>query len=140
MNKALAIGLAIAALGVSAAEAGSIWHRRARSIEVLPPSDVLTTVRELDLAPDSEVVRRGPYYVLHAVDLRGVEQRIVADAQFGDILSIMPGVPYDYVPYYVRAPRIIHVPDAVKRHSGAAPSDVPEQAAIAPAKILSRDE
>jgi hypothetical protein len=157
MKRVLTIGLAIAAAGVSfsSVEAGSLRHERVSAAAVLPASDILSTVREMGFAPNSEVVRRGPYYVLHAVDLRGVELRIVADAQFGDILWVMPAWPYYYVPYYVRAPHIIHIPDEVKprKHSEAAPSpksaakkdtglakDAPEQAAIAPAKVLSTDE
>ena len=64
----------------------------------------------MGLAPNSEVLRRGPYYVLHALDTYGVELRVVADAHFGDILSVLPAQPYSLAPDYVRAPRIIHVP------------------------------
>jgi hypothetical protein len=155
MKRALSIGLAIVAAGVclASAEAGSLMQGRVRAAGLLPASDIITTVREMNFAPDGEVVRRGPYYVLHAVDLRGVELRIFADAQFGDILAVMPAWPYYYVPYYVRAPHIIHIPDEVKprKQSEAAPApksaakkdtakQAPEQAAIAPAKVLSTDE
>ena len=132
--------------------------------ELLPASDILTTVREMGFAPNTQVVRRGPYYVLHAVDLRGIELRIVADAQFGDILLVEPAWPYNYTPYYVRAPHIIHVPppaaakprkrseaaplqperaakpDAKRGTAAATAKDAPVKSAATPLKALPKDE
>ena len=51
---------------------------------------------------------------------------MVADAHFGDILSVRPAQPYSLAPDYVRAPRIIHVPQpddepsAIPHDDGAA--------------------
>jgi hypothetical protein len=56
--------------------------------------------------PTTQALRRGPYYVLHAVNARGLEVRVVTDAQLGDIISISPLV----LPRYDSGPRIIHVP------------------------------
>jgi len=80
--------------------------------DVLPASEILATVRSMGLGPTGVLRRRGPFYVLHAYDPRGVEVRVVADAQFGDILSVTParGLVDFYVPAYIRGPRIIHVP------------------------------
>ncbi len=52
--------------------------------------DILAAVRYFGLDPEGPVVRRGGYYVLHAFDGTGVELRVVADAQFGDILFMGP--------------------------------------------------
>jgi len=55
-------------------------------------------------------IRRGAYYVLHAISAEGIELRVVADAQLDDILSIEVARPLiAYTPYYVRAPHVIHV-------------------------------
>ncbi len=104
LKKLLTIGLAgvavVATLTMAAAH------------DVLPPAEILATVRSMGLGPTGELRRRGPFYVLHAYDPRGLEVRVVADAQFGDILSITPArelVDF-YVPAYIRGPRIIHVP------------------------------
>jgi hypothetical protein len=131
VKRGLIIGLAIAAAGVSFSYVGarslksepayyrgepavyvagrSLRDESARTA-VRPASEIVATVREMGLAPNSEVLRRGPYYVLHALDTDGVELRVVADAHFGDILSVRPAQPYSLAPDYVRAPRIIHVP------------------------------
>lgn len=57
--------------------------------------------------------------MLHALDTRGVELHVVADAYFGDILSVWPVRPDSTAPDYVRVPRIIHVPQpgAAKKKS-----------------------
>ncbi|MGH6665691.1 MAG: hypothetical protein ACREB2_12435 [Pseudolabrys sp.] len=80
--------------------------------DVLAPAEILATVRSMGLGPTGALHRRGPFYVLHAYDARGLELRVVADAQFGDIVSITPAreLVNFYVPGYVRGPRIIHVP------------------------------
>ena len=78
--------------------------------ELLPPAEIVASLRELGLAPTMQPIRRGAYYVLHAISADGIELRVVADAQLGDILSIEVARPLvAYTPYYVRAPHIIHV-------------------------------
>ena len=139
VKRGLTIGLAIAAAGItySYVSARSFKSEPARA-ELRPASEIVDTVREMGLAPNSEVLRRGPYYVLHAIDTDGVELRVVADAHFGDILSVLPAQPYSLAPDYVRAPRIIHVPQPDDeqsdiRHDGAASSaakDTPPQRAV----------
>ena len=64
----------------------------APSIGILPPPDILESVRYLGLDPTGEPVRRGAYYVLHAYDRAGIELRVVADAQFGDVLFMAPAL------------------------------------------------
>ncbi|HZP71262.1 MAG TPA: hypothetical protein VFB29_15085 [Pseudolabrys sp.] len=79
-------------------------------IGILPPSTILAGVRYVGLDPVGEPVRRGAYYVLHAFDGSGVELRVVADAQFGDILFMGPALNAALTPPYVRAAKIIQIP------------------------------
>lgn len=114
MNKTVTIVLAVAALAASLplVVAGSFNNEPVTAADALPAYEIVTTVRAMGLNPISDAVRRGPYYVLHAYDPAGVELRVVADAQFGDILSVTPAHALEgaYAPSYERGPRIIHVP------------------------------
>jgi hypothetical protein len=110
------VGLAaLAALMV----AGSVVSTSARAespalngphIGILPPSEILASVRYVGLDPTGEPVRRGAYYVLHAFDNTGVELRVVVDAQFGDVLFMAPALNAALAPPYVRAAKIIQIP------------------------------
>ena len=95
--------------------AGSFKHEQATAADALPAYEIVTTVRAMGLNPISDPVRRGPYYVLHAYDPSGIEVRVVADAQFGDILYIAPARALNtaYAPRYQRGPRIIHIPQPI---------------------------
>jgi hypothetical protein len=57
-----------------------------------PPYEVLTIVRSTGLEPLSRPVRHGPDYVLHAVDRRDREVRVIVDARSGRIVSVTPVV------------------------------------------------
>jgi hypothetical protein len=111
-------GVALVA-SLSAAAAGSIKPESATAIDTLPASEIVTTMLSVGLSPTTKPLRREYYYVMHAYDPLGVEMLVVADAQLGDILSVTP-VLVGYAAYYVRAPRIIHVPehDESLEHSG----------------------
>lgn len=113
MKRGLTIGLAIAALGTTASfvTADSSLREPVTAADAVPAYQILTTLREMGLDPNTQPVRRGPYYVLHALDPRGLELRVVADAHFGDVISITPARP-SYAVNYDRGPRIIHVPQA----------------------------
>jgi hypothetical protein len=93
--------------------------------DAMPAYEIVTRVREMALEPASRPVRRGSYYVLHAYDRRGVEMRVVADAQLGDILSVAPVRPVAYAPLR-GGPRIIHVPGPEDEQATAEPSDDPD--------------
>ena len=124
----LTIGWAGAALAATLLFAGAGSH----AVEptpiavVLPSGDILANLRQMGLNPIGEPVLRGPYYVMHAYDPRGIEMRVVADAQFGDILSVLPARPLNavFAPQYERGPRIIHVPPRGE-HGDDATSDAP---------------
>ena len=123
MKKALTIAVAGAALAatLSFVAAGGSKREPVTEVDALPATEIVATVRAMGLDPIGEPVWRGPYYVLHATDSRGIEMRVVADAQFGDILSVVPARPLDttYVPRYERGPRIIHVPQGDVRDNRA---------------------
>jgi len=118
----LALCLTLAAFGSAlsspvAAEPARQRVAQAIGADVLPAFEILTIVRSMGFDPISHPQRRGPYYVLNAVDTRGIEMRIVADARVGEVVSVMPAPP---PAMYDSGPRIIHVP----QHSvGALPDD-----------------
>lgn len=125
MRKKLTIGVIVTALAVTVSFVAAGPYQRVTAAEMLSASDILTSVRLLGLAPTTRVFRHGPYYVLHAIDPRGTELRVVADAALGDIVSVTP----IFAPRFDAGPRIIHVPqpgergDADDRDDEAAPPD-----------------
>ncbi len=110
MKKSLAICAALALLGSGAAGtaaaqavyvgsgytgsgyAGSGYVGSGPSDLVLPPYEIMSIVRSTGLAPLTRPMRRGPYYVLVAVDRAGRQMRVVVDAQLGDIVNMRPAV------------------------------------------------
>ncbi|MGN6462300.1 MAG: hypothetical protein ACTHLY_13990, partial [Pseudolabrys sp.] len=61
-------------------------------------------------------MRQGAYYLVRARDPRGIESRVVIEADSGRIVSATPTTtvvrPPDYSPYYDANPRIISIPQA----------------------------
>jgi hypothetical protein len=114
VKKGLTFALAIA--GLAAISAGpAIAGQPYETVRpaVYPADEILQVVRYMGYNPSSPALRRGAYYVLHAFDPRGVEMRIVADAELGDILLIEPAFVLNqiYPPSYFSGPLIIHVPE-----------------------------
>ncbi|HVZ51071.1 MAG TPA: hypothetical protein VG986_03835 [Pseudolabrys sp.] len=109
----------------------------APAVAMLAGADILASLRQIGLNPIGEPVLRGPYYVMHAYDPRGIEMRVVVDAQFGDVLSVSPARPLNtvYAPQYERAPRIIHVPPRTGPDSGATSDD-----SVPPASVEDDDD
>jgi hypothetical protein len=63
----------------------------------LPPFEIIRIVRASGFTPVSRPVRRGPYYVLLAIDRGGRDMRVAVDARLGEIVNLRPavaGVPY----------------------------------------------
>ena len=126
MKKLLTIVLAWASLALmfTFVAAGSLRgnpnNEAVTDADALPAYEIATTVRSMGLRPNDEPVRRGPYYVLQATDARGTALRVVADAKFGDILSVTPAQSAA-TPQYQRGPRIIHVPQAGVRDTRESP-------------------
>jgi hypothetical protein len=144
MKKALTIVVAGAALAatLSFVAAGASKREPVQETDALPAYEIVATVRAHGLAPIGELALRWPYYVLHANDPRGIEVRVVVDAQFGDILSVAPARPLAtaYTPRYERGARIIQVPQAGERDEPAATNDdaAEEVAPPAPRRVTPR--
>jgi hypothetical protein len=56
----------------------------------LPPSEITTSVRSMGLQPITAPVLRGARYVLRAIDRRGTEVTVAANAQNGRVLFVRP--------------------------------------------------
>ena len=56
----------------------------------LPPHEILSILRSTGLDPLGQPVRRGPNYVLRAIDDNDREVRVVVSARSGDVLSVTP--------------------------------------------------
>jgi hypothetical protein len=120
LKKRLTIGVIVTALAatMSFVAAGPYARERAAAA-ALPPEEIVAAVQSLGLVPTTRALRRGHYYVLHALDRRGTELRVVADAELGDIVAVTP----IYIPRYDAGPRIIHVPQPGERSERANDSD-----------------
>lgn len=147
MKTALTIALAGVALAatLSLVPADSTEPAKTLATSVLPADEILTAMRSMGLDPIGRPLRRGHYYVMHAYDPYGVEVRVVADAQLGDIVSVSPARALNniYAPRYEHAPRIIHVPQRGEsdEHTGSLDRHPPDAAgyddderAVAPAR------
>ncbi len=124
----LSIGVIVAAMAATVTlVAAGPYYRHERGAErhereaALPPERIVSAVQSFGLVPTTRAERRGPFYVLHALDRRGTELRVVADAAWGDIVSVTPL----YAPRYDAGPRIIHVPQPgdYERDSAAVPDE-----------------
>jgi len=85
----------LGAAGTAAAQAvygGPGYAGSGLSDPVLPPYEIMSIVRSTGLAPLTRPMRRGPYYVLVAVDRAGRQMRVVVDAQLGDIVNMRPAM------------------------------------------------
>jgi hypothetical protein len=56
----------------------------------LPPYEIVTILRSTGLDPLGQPVRRGPHYVMRALDRTDREVRVVIAAHSGDIVSVTP--------------------------------------------------
>jgi hypothetical protein len=116
LKNKLAFTASIAALLAALSWPGNADTARRAALanaDIVSVAEVLTKVRAAGLSPSGRVIRRGDFYLLHAIDPHGIEVRVVADAVLGDILSVTganPVVPA-YAARYDSGPRIIHVPD-----------------------------
>jgi hypothetical protein len=74
------------------AGAQPIYASPERFDPVLPPYEIMSIVRSTGLAPLTRPMRRGPYYILVAVDRVGRQMRVVVDARLGDIVNLRPAL------------------------------------------------
>src|SRR3569623_3151852 len=95
--------------------------------DAMPSYEILTRVRSLSLDPIGAPLRRGPFYILHAYDRRGTEMRVVADAHFGDVISVTPATLVSLPGAgTVGGARIIHVPAPGEEEASVTPGAEPE--------------
>ena len=95
MKKQLAIWAGLWLIGLGAAgtaAAQAVYAGPGLSDPALPPYEIMSIVRSTGLAPLTRPMRRGPYYVLVAVDRVGRQMRVVVDAQLGDIVNLRPAL------------------------------------------------
>jgi hypothetical protein len=95
LKKQLAICAGLLLLGFGAAgtaEAQTVYAGPGFPDPALPPYEIMSIVRSTGLAPLTRPMRRGPYYVLVAVDRVGRQMRVVVDAQLGDIVNLRPAL------------------------------------------------
>jgi hypothetical protein len=95
VKKQLAIWAGLAMLGfgtVGTVGAQTVYAGPGLSDPALPPYEIMSIVRSTGLAPLTRPMRRGPYYVLVAVDRVGRQMRVVVDAQLGDIVNLRPAL------------------------------------------------
>jgi hypothetical protein len=98
LKKQLAIcaGLLLLGFGMAGtAAAQTVYAGSGFADPALPPYEIMSIVRSTGLAPLTRPMRRGPYYVLVAVDRVGRQMRVVVDAQLGDIVNLRPALAAD---------------------------------------------
>lgn len=120
MQKIAAIGTGILAIVGLLAFAGASERRDFAAARSVTVEDILSLVGEMGLQPDSHVRQDGVHYIVQAVDRRGRQVRVIAEAGSGSILSVAPVQEAEARPlsYYPAIPRIIQVPpvhDAVEQ-------------------------
>jgi hypothetical protein len=57
---------------------------------LVPPYEISTSLRSMGLVPISPPIRRGTRYVVRAIDGRGAEVSVAADAWTGRVLAVRP--------------------------------------------------
>jgi len=91
LKKQLAVCAGLLLLGAAGrADAQAVYPGAAVSEAALPPYEIMSIVRSTGLAPLTRPMRRGPFYVLVAVDRVGRQMRVVVDARLGDIVNLRP--------------------------------------------------
>jgi hypothetical protein len=101
----LAVKTAFTACALALSFASPIWAQSpsfsARAGAVLPPYEVLTSVRSMGLDPVGRPALRGRVYVLRAFDATQFEKRVVVDARSGEVLSVRDAIHTSpaYTPY-----------------------------------------
>ena len=81
---------ALAVLALSTPAAAQGYQPGAKAPGAMPPYEILTMLRSTGFDPIGQPVRRGPNYVLRAIDDNDREVNLVINARSGDILSVTP--------------------------------------------------
>jgi hypothetical protein len=100
----LAVKTASTACALALSFASPIWAQSPQPgprAGVLPPYEVLTSVRSMGLDPVGRPALRSRVYVLRAFDATQFEKRVVVDARSGEVLSVRDAIDPSpaYTPY-----------------------------------------
>jgi hypothetical protein len=63
---------------------------QAGASELLPPHEIITIIQSTGFDPIGQPIRRGPNYVLRAIDEYDREVNLVVSARSGEVLSVKP--------------------------------------------------
>ena len=137
MKQTYAIYAGLVAISLACAEPAAAQLLAYPPAGNMPPHEVVTLVRSTGLEPVSRPVRRGPAYVLHAVNPAGREVRVIVDARLRRIARVVllgparataADVPPLPAPYGRPPAGIAGVPDgnAPGARVGGLPPDVDE--------------
>jgi hypothetical protein len=88
--KRQSIYAALAVLALATPAAAQNYPAQAYPAGGLAPREVFSILRSTGLDPLGPPMRRGPNYVLRAVDENDREVRVVVNARSGDVLSVTP--------------------------------------------------
>ena len=144
MKQTSAICAGLVAIGLACAEPAAAQLLAYPPDGNMPAYEVVTLVRSTGLEPVSRPVRRGPAYVLHAVNPSGREVRVIVDARLRRIARVVPlgparaaaaDVPPLPAPYGRPPAGIAGVPDGYGPGArvGGLPPDVDEAEPYGPA-------
>jgi hypothetical protein len=81
---------ALAVLALSTPAAAQSYPPGGRPPAAMPPYEVLSMLRSTGFEPIGQPIRRGPNYVLRAIDENDREVNLIINARSGDILSATP--------------------------------------------------
>lgn len=106
-SSSVVIAVALGLAGAMPAAAESIRLAQTFAADIVPPYEVFTIIRSMGLRPLGRPHFRGRSYVVHAMDRRGEELRVVVDARAARVVSVTPidrqaATEYDGPPVYRR--------------------------------------
>ena len=109
MQKHIAIGVALIFCGLAGSEAAHAQYGPgpAAYASGLPPYEIMRIVRSHGLTPLSRPLRRGPSYMVLALDRGGGRVRLLIDAARGEIVGIDPMLAAGTPGGYARPPAAI---------------------------------
>lgn len=137
------------ALGLSgAATAEPIRLAQTFAADIVPPYEVFTIIRSMGLRPLGRPHFRGRSYIVHAMDRRGEELRVVVDARAARVVSVtpvdQPATEYDGPPVYRRydsAPPLVSGPRVIEAEPRyVPPRAVPSDPRYGAPRVLPEDD
>lgn len=106
-SSSIVIAVMLGVSGVAPAAAEPMRLAQTFAADIVPPYEVFTIIRSMGMRPLGRPHYRGRFYVVHAVDPRGVDVRVVVDAHAARVVSVRPldrqaAREYDGPPVYRR--------------------------------------